>query len=78
MFVRHFRWNFYPAGFVPRLLLRLVHLRLRPLKCWLDAAVIMSRDGSEYAFFKIEQIGEDTVYELKVFETTFNFFLNKK
>lgn len=69
VYARQFRWAFYPSGFVPRLLLRLVHLRLRPLKCWLDAAVIMNRDGNEFAFFqisKIEETDDDAVYELKV------------
>lgn len=58
--VRHFRWNFYPAGFFPRLLLRLVHLRVKPLKSWLDAAVVVGH-RDECAFMRISKNEELSV-----------------
>ncbi len=65
-YTRVFKWGFQPEGFFPRLLLRLVHLRLTPLTCWLDAAVFMGREGGECAFMKLSHSFEENQYTLKV------------
>ncbi len=54
-YMRIFKWDFHPSGLFPRLLLRLVHLRLTPLACWLDAAVVMGRGGCECAILKLNK-----------------------
>eukprot|EP00026_Physarum_polycephalum_P000182 Phypoly_transcript_00182.p1 GENE.Phypoly_transcript_00182~~Phypoly_transcript_00182.p1 ORF type:complete len:2033 (+),score=208.26 Phypoly_transcript_00182:30-6101(+) len=65
-FVRRFSWKIFPSGFFPRLLLRLVHLRMKPLVCWLDAAVILGKDGTECAFMRLSQKLEDSSFFLEV------------
>ena len=65
-FVRRFSWRFFPAGFFPRLLLRLVHFRLRPLACWLDAAVIMGKYSNECAFMQLHPDPQDAMFHLEV------------
>lgn len=64
---RIFKWSFFPAGFFPQLLLRLVHLRVRFLGCWLNGAVVMSRAGTECALLKLSHSpNEDNQYLLEV------------
>jgi hypothetical protein len=63
---RRFSWDFLPSGFFPRLLLRLVHLRMRLLACWIDAAVIMGRNDFECAFLQL--LRNEDKYNLEVCE----------
>ena len=42
-------------------MLRLVHLRVRPLATWLDAAVIMGRRDDECALMQLSQISKNEV-----------------
>jgi len=58
---RRFSWDFLPSGFFPRLLLRLVHLRMRLLAGWIDAAVVMGRNNFECAFLRLSR-NEDKYY----------------
>lgn len=63
--MRRFTWPSHPTGFFPRLLLRLVHLRMKPLACWLDAAVIMGKGGVECAFLHLFR-QQDSQFVLEV------------
>lgn len=67
VFMRRFMWEFYPSGFVPRLLLRLVHLRMTLLKSWYDGAIILSQNGTECAHVQLSKIeAQESTYQLEV------------
>lgn len=64
---RKFGWDFFPTGFFSQMLLRLVHLRMQVLACWLNAAVIMGKTGSECAILQLQRgAGEENRYYLEV------------
>jgi hypothetical protein len=64
--VRRFSWKFFPSGFFPRLLLRLVHLRMNTLVCWLDSAIILGTNGVECAFMQLSRKSHDDPFILEV------------
>jgi hypothetical protein len=51
-----FVWGYFPVGFFPRLLVRLMHQQLPIPICWSDAAVVFSMEGDECGFMNIKQL----------------------
>lgn len=69
IYVRKFEWDFYPSGFFPRLLVRLMHLKLAMPLSWANAAVLHSRDGDEVAFLHLKKEGEKFCLEVCIQKT---------
>lgn len=61
---RRYTWENYPAGFFPRLLLRLMHTQISLLGSWVDAAVVMSQDQQFFGFLHLFPHNDEFVLEV--------------
>lgn len=57
-------WDFYPTGFFPRLLVRIMHAQFPVPASWANAAIFFSRSGDEVGLLQIKKA--DSKYCLEV------------
>lgn len=76
VYTRRFVWDFYPAGFFPRLLVRLMHLQLMVPISWANAAVLFSRVGDEVTFLEIKQETHKFILEVLLFFVFASFWFH--
>lgn len=59
-------WDYYPYGFFPRLLVRLMHLQLPVPVSWANAAVILSKSGDEVALLQMKKEADKYCLEVSI------------